>query len=115
MEINFNSYLLSSSSDLGLLGTPDLLHSVLPLLLLFPGDLGDLFEDTLSHQSVLGLELLSEVHGIIDEGESGALAATEVGLETEGHDTVRSALVHLGQLFADLRLGDAGPEHKMRL
>lgn len=57
----------------------------------------------------LGFELLGEIHGVVDKGESGGLSTTEVGLESECNDAVRSALVHLGQLFADLGLGDRGP------
>ncbi len=52
---------------------------------------------------VLGLEFLSKVHGVVDEREAGALAATEVGTETEGEDAIRGALVHLRQLLPDLK------------
>ena len=60
----------------------------------------------LSNESVLGLELLGVVHGLVDEGETGALATTEGRLEPEGDDQVGRRLVHLGQVVADLRLGD---------
>ena len=56
----------------------------------------------LSDQSVLGLEFLGKVHGVVDEGEAGALAATKVGSEAEGEDTVGGALVHTSQLLTDL-------------
>ena len=56
----------------------------------------------LSDQPELGLKLLGKVHGVVDEGEAGALAATKVGLEAENEDAVGGALVHGGQLLADL-------------
>jgi hypothetical protein len=52
---------------------------------------------------VLGLEFLGKVHGVVDERKAGALAATEVGAETEGEDAIRGALVHLRQLLPDLK------------
>jgi hypothetical protein len=54
-------------------------------------------------QPVLGLELLGKVHGIIDEGETGALAATKVCAEPKGEDAVSGAFVHLSQLLPDLK------------
>jgi hypothetical protein len=56
----------------------------------------------LSVKPVLGLEFLGKVHGVVDERKAGALAATEVGAETEGEDAIRGALVHLRQLLPDL-------------
>ena len=53
-------------------------------------------------QPVLGLELLGKVHGVVNKGEAGALAATKVCLEPEGEDAVSGALVHLSQLLPDL-------------
>ena len=44
----------------------------------------------------------------MDESEAGGLAASKVGLEAEGENAVGGALVHLGQLFADLYLVDGG-------
>ena len=58
----------------------------------------------LSDESVLGLELLGKVHCVVDEGESGGLATSEVGLEPEGEDSVGSAVVHLGELLSDVGL-----------
>merc|ERR1719495_546031 len=48
---------------------------------------------------VLGLELLSEVHGVVDEGEPSGLATSELCLEPEGEATVGGAGVHLSQLL----------------
>ena len=53
---------------------------------------------------VFGLEFLGKVHGVIDEGEAGALAAAKVGPEPKGEDAVSGALVHLGQLLSDLKI-----------
>merc|ERR1712158_32481 len=89
-------WLLLAGANLGLGCSTDLLSSVLPLLLL-PAHLGLGLDDALSHESVLGLELLGVVHGVVDQGEAGGLATAKVGLEPEHEDTVRRAVVHLGQ------------------
>ena len=62
----------------------------------------------LSNESVLGLELLGKVHCVVDEGESGGLATSEVGLESKGEDLVSGAVVHLAELLPDVSLGDGG-------
>jgi hypothetical protein len=56
----------------------------------------------------VGLELLHGLGGVVDEGEAGGLAATELGAETEDADLVLGGLVHGGQLVAELLLGDVG-------
>ena len=104
--------LLGGGSDLGLLGAPDLLHPVLLFLLLLSRLLGLLLDHVLSGQPVLGLKLLGKVHGVVDERETGRLATAEVGLEAVGEDAIWGALVHLGDLFADLSLGDRRPESR---
>jgi hypothetical protein len=58
----------------------------------------------LSQKSVLGLELLSEIHSVVDEAEPSGLATSKVGLEAKGEDPVGGAVVHLGQLLTDLRM-----------
>ena len=68
-----------------------------------------LLDHVLSGQPVLGHKLLGKVHGVVDECETGQLATAEVGLEAVGEDTIRGALVHLGDLFADLSLRDRRP------
>jgi hypothetical protein len=73
------SYLLRCS-DLRLLGSPDLLHPVLLLLLLLGRGLGSLLDDALPHQPVLRLKLFGVVHGVVDEGKAGGLAAAKVSL-----------------------------------
>ena len=62
----------------------------------------------LADQSVFGLELLGEVHGVIDKGEPGRLATSEVGLEAEDEDPVGGAVVHLAELLPDVSLADGG-------
>lgn len=57
-------------------------------------------------KTVVGLELLHGLGGVIDEGEAGGLAATELGAETEDVDLVLGGLVEGGQLLAELVLGD---------
>ena len=56
----------------------------------------------LSDKAVLGLELLGEIHGVVDQTEPGGLATSEVGLEPECENSVGCAVVHLGQLLTDL-------------
>ena len=70
--------------------------------------MGGITNSHLSHESVLGLELLGVVHGIVDEAEASGLATTEVGLESKDKDSVSSAAVHLGQLLSDVSLGHGG-------
>ena len=62
----------------------------------------------LADKSVLGLELLGEIHGVVDKSEAGGLAASEVGLEAEDEDPVGGAVVHLTELLPDVSLADGG-------
>lgn len=60
---------------------------------------------TYPDQAVLGLELLGCVKVVIDEPESGGLAASEVCAELEHEDAVGFLhVVNLGQLILQLRL-----------
>lgn len=59
-------------------------------------------------KSVVWLELLHGLVAVVDEGEAGALATTVLGAETEDGDLVLGSLVQLGQLGAELILGDVG-------
>merc|ERR1719228_1614005 len=87
--------LLGGGPNLGLGSAPDLLHSVLPFLLLFSADLCWEGDDSLSGQPVLWLKLLGKVHGVVDESKPTGLAATEVSLEAEGKDQVFLTAVQL--------------------
>lgn len=94
------------------LGTLDLgsaaegLLAVLALLALLARSLLDLGSKADTDKTVVGLELLHGLGGIIDEGEASGLAATELGAETEDVDLVLGGLVEGGQLLAELVLGD---------
>lgn len=59
-------------------------------------------------QAVLGLELLQSLGGVVDEGEAGGLAATEVGAQAEDLDLLLLGLVQAAELLAQLSLGDVG-------
>ena len=52
------------------------------------------------------LELLHGLGGVVEEGETGALATTELGAETEDGNLVLVHLVKTGELLAKLILGD---------
>jgi hypothetical protein len=77
-------------------------------LTLLPARLLDLLCLAVSHQPVVGLELLHGLGGVVDEGEAGALAATVLRPEAEDGDLVLAGLVQLAELAAELVLGDIG-------
>lgn len=56
----------------------------------------------------MGLELLHSLGRVVDQGETGGLATTEVGAQTENIDLLGGSLVQAGQLLAEGSLGDAG-------
>lgn len=56
----------------------------------------------------MGLELLHRFGRVVDQGEAGGLAATELCPETEDADLVLLGLVHAGELVAEFLLGDVG-------
>jgi hypothetical protein len=66
-------------------------------------DLGGL---AVTDEPVVGLELLHGLGAVVDEGEAGALATTVLGAETEDGNLVLVGLVQLGELLAELILGD---------
>lgn len=100
-------YLFSRSSNLGLAGTSDLLHSVLPFLTLFPCLLM-LLKQSVPGKPMFRFELLSEVQGVVDEGKASRFATTEIRLETEHEDDIRRNLVHLAELLTDLGFANRG-------
>lgn len=59
-------------------------------------------------QPVVRLELLHGLGGIVDEGEAGGLATTELGAETKDIDLVLGSLVEGSELVAEVLLGDVG-------
>lgn len=100
--------LLSVSSghllSVGLLGTEDLLVSVLLLLSLLSGGLLNLFSQAVSHQSVGWLESLGVSNGLVDQTETSGLATTELSSETKHRDSILVSLVQLGQSGSQLVL-----------
>ena len=65
----------------------------------------DLVGLSVAHKSVVWLELLHGLSGIVEEGETSALATTELGAESEDGDLVLVHLVETGKLLAELILG----------
>lgn len=59
-------------------------------------------------QSVVRLELLHGLGGVVDKGEAGGLATTELGAETKDIDLVLGSLVEGSELLAEVLLGDVG-------
>jgi hypothetical protein len=59
-------------------------------------------------QTVRGLKLLHGLGGVVDEGEAGGLAATELGSQAKDLDLVLLGLVQTTELLAELLLGDVG-------
>jgi hypothetical protein len=75
---------------------------------LLSGRLLDLGGHANTDKTVVGLELLHGLVGVVDESEASGLATTVLGAETEDGDLVLVGLVELGQLLAELILGDVG-------
>lgn len=75
---------------------------------LLSGGLLDLGGHANTDQTVVGLELLHGLVGVVDESEASGLATTVLGAETEDGDLVLVGLVELGELLTELVLGDVG-------
>jgi hypothetical protein len=75
--------LLAFLRTLRLRRTPKLLRSVLSLLPLLPARPFHLLCQPVPHQSVVRLEFLQRLLGLVDECEAGALATTKVSAEAE--------------------------------
>ena len=56
----------------------------------------------------MGLEFLHRLGGVVDEGEAGGLAATELCPQAEYADLVLVGLVETSKLFPEVLLGDVG-------
>uniref|UniRef100_A0A147BFC7 Putative secreted protein n=1 Tax=Ixodes ricinus TaxID=34613 RepID=A0A147BFC7_IXORI len=95
-------------SNLGLLRATNLLHSVLAFLALL-ATCPPLLTKTIPAQPILGLKLLGKVQCVVDEGEAGGLATSELGPEAEAEHHVRGGVVHGTQLLPHLGLGDGAP------
>lgn len=59
-------------------------------------------------ETVVRLEFLQSLVGIVDESETSGLATTELCAETEDGDLVLVGLVEVGQLLTELILLDVG-------
>lgn len=101
-------FLVLLSTTLGLLGTSELLRSVLPLLSLLSGSLLDLGCVANPHEPVSGFKLLHGFDGVVDESESCGLATTILSSHTEDVDLVCIGLVHFGETLSKVILGDVG-------
>lgn len=73
---------------------------------LLAGRLFDFLGLFVSDKSVVGLELLQRLVGVVDESEASGLATTIVGSHSEDGDGVLLNLVGLGELLAEVILGD---------
>lgn len=80
----------------------DRIHTLLSAGLL------DLVGQADADQAVVRLELLHGLGRVVDKGEAGGLAATELGAQTEDGDLVLAGLVEAGELVTELILGDVG-------
>ena len=91
-----------------LLGTAELLHTVLALLSLLSGLL-HCFSKAVSDEAVLRLELLGAFDVVVDQAKASGFAATKLGLKAENkHAVVVLDIIHLGKLLSELFLGDVG-------
>lgn len=68
----------------------------------------NLVRHAVSHEPVVRLKLLHRLVAVVDEREAGALAATVLRPEAKDRDLVLLCLVQLGELAAELILGDVG-------
>ena len=68
----------------------------------------DLLGSTDTDETVMRLELLQGFLGVVDEGEAGGLATTVLRTEAEDGNLVLVGLVQVGELAAELILGDVG-------
>lgn len=71
------------------------------------GGLLDLGGVTVTDETVVWLELLESLVGVVDEGESGRLSSTESGADTENGDLSLVGLVELSELGSHFILGDS--------
>jgi len=86
--------------------TGPLSHVALGVRTLLPARLLDLGGLSVSYEPVVRLELLHCLGRIVNERETGALAATVLSPEAEAGDLVLVRLVEFAELGAELILGD---------
>jgi hypothetical protein len=68
----------------------------------------DLGGESDADQSVVGLELLHGLGGVIDKSEAGGLATTELCAKAKDADLLLVGLVETGELLPELLLRDVG-------
>ena len=68
----------------------------------------NLLRGTNPHQSVVGFKLLHRLVRVVDQGESGALAAAVLCPESEDVDLVFVGFVEFGEFAAEFVFGDVG-------
>lgn len=73
-----------------------------------PASLLDLVRQSVTHKSVVGLELLQRLGALVDQSETSGLAATVLRPQTEDGHGVLVGLVEFGELDAEVILGDVG-------
>jgi hypothetical protein len=101
-------FLLLRLGTLGLRRAAQSLLLVLALLALLPAGTLGLGGKADTDQAVLGLELLEGLGRVVDKGEAGGLAATELSAQAEDLDLLLLGLVEGADLLAELLLGDVG-------
>lgn len=98
---------LGNLSNLGLLCSAHLLHSVLAFLTLLAW-WSLLFEESVTGETVFWFEFLGEIKSVVDECESSRFATTEVGAVSKDENDIGCDLVHGCKLVADVLLRDRG-------
>lgn len=96
----------SGVGSLGLGGTSALVHSTLHFLELLSSLLALLDQKFVSLQKSLLIALLSGIKRVVNKGESGRSATSELGLHAEHRDALLLVLEHDGELLLDGGLGD---------
>jgi hypothetical protein len=68
----------------------------------------NLRRNTDTNQSVMGLELLQRLWGIVDESETSCLSTTKLSSQTKNIDLVLVGLVEFGELASEFVFRDVG-------
>merc|ERR1719223_263558 len=103
--------LISFSSTLGLMlrntssGTSNLESLVLGLLDSLTRGI-NLGHETLSNETVLGLELENRLLVVVNEAESSGFSSSELGAESKENDEFGVCLVHASNHLLEFRFGD---------
>lgn len=101
------SLLLGGLSNLCLLCSAYLQHTVLTLLALLAG-WALAFIQSMTGQTMLGFEFLGVVESVVDKSEASWFATSKVGSESKYEASVWGYFVHGSELVADLLFGHRG-------